>query len=48
MIMWHVYRSVTSLEEALGILDAEGERSRIVAGGTDLISELERGVRRGI
>ncbi len=46
--MWHVYRSVTSLEEALDILDAEGERARIVAGGTDLILELERSVRRGI
>src|SRR5262245_5533277 len=46
--MWHHYRSVTTLAEALEILDAERERARIVAGGTDLIIELERKVRRGI
>ncbi len=46
--MWHDYYSVTSIEEALQILDERRERARIVAGGTDLILELERGVRKGI
>lgn len=46
--MWTAYHSVTALDEALKILAAEGERARIVAGATDLIIEIERGVRRGI
>ncbi len=46
--MWHDYFSVTSLDEAVRILAERGERARIVAGGTDLILELERGVRKGI
>lgn len=32
----------------LTVLSERGERARIVAGGTDLILELERGVRKGI
>jgi carbon-monoxide dehydrogenase medium subunit len=46
--MWQNYYSVTSIEEALQILSEHGERARIVAGATDLILELERGVRSGI
>ena len=46
--MWHDYYSVTSIDEALQILAERGEHARIVAGGTDLILELERGVRKGI
>jgi xanthine dehydrogenase iron-sulfur cluster and FAD-binding subunit A len=46
--MWHDYYSVTSIEEALHILAERGPRARIVAGATDLILELERGVRKGI
>jgi carbon-monoxide dehydrogenase medium subunit len=46
--MWHDYYSVTSITEALQILAERRERARIVAGGTDLILELERGVRKGI
>lgn len=46
--MWHDYFNVTQVEEALDILAERGERARIVAGGTDLILELERGVRKGI
>ena len=46
--MWHDYFNVTSLEQALEILDERRERARIVAGATDLILELERGVRKGI
>jgi xanthine dehydrogenase iron-sulfur cluster and FAD-binding subunit A len=46
--MWHNYYSVTSIDDALHILAERGERARIVAGATDLILELERGVRKGI
>lgn len=46
--MWNDYFSVTSIEDALEILGEEGERARIVAGGTDLMLEMERGLRQGI
>ncbi len=46
--MWHDYFNVTSLDQALQILAERGEEARIVAGATDLILELERGVRKGI
>jgi xanthine dehydrogenase iron-sulfur cluster and FAD-binding subunit A len=46
--MWHTYINATSIEEVLKILNEQGDRARIVAGGTDLILELERGVRKGI
>ena len=41
--MWKAYHSVSSLEEALGLLDRHRDEARIVAGGTDLIIEMERG-----
>lgn len=46
--MWHDYFSVTSTDEVLKILSERREKARIVAGGTDLILELERGIRKGI
>lgn len=46
--MWHDYHTVTTVDEALGLLAAQREKARIVAGATDLINELERGVRKGI
>ncbi len=46
--MWHEYYNAATTEEAIRLLSAKGESARIVAGGTDLILELERGVRRGI
>ena len=46
--MWHEYYNVATTEEAVRLLSDKGERARIVAGGTDLILELERGVRRDI
>ena len=46
--MWHEYINATTIDEVIQILRDRGARARIVAGGTDLILELERGVRRGI
>lgn len=46
--MWREYINATSLKQALEILAENGEKARIVAGATDLILELERGVRKGI
>ena len=46
--MWNEYLNVTTTEEAIHALAEKGERARIVAGATDLILEIERGVRTGI
>ncbi len=47
--MWQTYHTPTSLEQALTLLAEAYQRNvpaRIIAGGTDLIIELERQVRR--
>lgn len=46
--MWHNYINAISIDEVLKTLSEKKERARIVAGATDLILELERGVRTGI
>lgn len=46
--MWHEYINATSIHEVVKILGEKKEHARIVAGGTDLILELERGLRKGI
>src|SRR5258706_14003095 len=46
--MWENFVSVASLDEALAVLAEKREQSRIMAGATDIILELERGVRKGI
>ena len=44
--MWHKYINATSTDEVVKILGEKKERARVIAGGTDLILELERGVRK--
>ena len=46
--MWRNYYSVTSIDDALQILAERGNKARIIAGATDLMLEMERGVRKGI
>jgi xanthine dehydrogenase iron-sulfur cluster and FAD-binding subunit A len=46
--MWREYINATSIEEVINILGEKRESARVVAGATDLILELERGVRRGV
>lgn len=43
--MWERYYSVSSLTDALSLLNEHQNSARIVAGGTDLMLELERGQR---
>jgi carbon-monoxide dehydrogenase medium subunit len=48
--MWHDYYSAASVDEAIARLaqHAEAASARIIVGGTDLILELERGLRPGL
>lgn len=46
--MWHEYINATSIEDVKKILAEKQQHARVVAGATDLILELERGVRKGI
>jgi carbon-monoxide dehydrogenase medium subunit len=46
--MWREYISITNVSDGISLLSEKGEQARIVAGATDLIIELEQGVRAGI
>lgn len=46
--MWNEYIIPATLQETLQLLDEKREKARLVAGATDLMLELERGVRKGI
>ena len=46
--MWNEYFIPATLEETLHLLFEKREKARLVAGATDLMLELERGVRKGI
>src|SRR5436305_1697162 len=44
--MWETYVQPRTLDEVLTLLRDQGGQARLVAGGTDLIVEIERGIRR--
>lgn len=46
--MWETYYTPATLDEAARLLAEHAEDGRIIAGGTDIILELERGVRPGL
>jgi xanthine dehydrogenase iron-sulfur cluster and FAD-binding subunit A len=46
--MWKEYFAVTTLAEALELLAEYRERARVIAGGTDILLEIERGQRPGL
>jgi carbon-monoxide dehydrogenase medium subunit len=44
-MMWRTYLRPATLAEALDLLDARAGQARLIAGGTDVMVELSRGVR---
>jgi len=46
--MWKKYINASKVSEVLEILSKEGERARLVAGGTDIVLEVERDLRPGL
>ncbi len=46
--MWNEYIIPATLDETLRLLAEKREKARLVAGATDLMLELERGLRKGI
>ncbi len=43
--MWQTYERPTNLTEALDLLHHYGEQARIVAGGTDVLLEVQQGIK---
>ncbi len=43
--MWDTYLRPANLEDTLALLARHGEQARIVAGGTDVLVELSRGIK---
>lgn len=48
MNLWQQYYTPSSIDKTLELLDQQAGRARIVAGATDLILEIERGIRPGV
>ena len=45
--MWTDYHSVSDIKTALQLLNQYPDRAKIIAGGTDLVLELEKGIHKG-
>lgn len=43
--MWEKYHTVSTIQEALNLLRDYGKHARIIAGGTDILLEIEQGKR---
>ncbi|MGH2517685.1 MAG: FAD binding domain-containing protein, partial [Ktedonobacterales bacterium] len=43
--MWQTYLRPTSLDELLALLREHAGKARLIAGGTDVLVELQRGVK---
>jgi len=46
--MWNKYINAVKLDDVIDLLALYKERARIIAGATDLMLELERGMRHGV
>lgn len=45
MTLWNVYHTPNTIGEALALLEQYGDQAQIVAGGTDLVLEMQQGHR---